>query len=79
MYQKLLTKYGYTEQLYYQLFKAYEEKGTEGLEDKKQGLKKNRVRTDTVVNCNIVYDYSNKFDIFAKQIESLYLKFKVQS
>lgn len=52
-----INKYGYTEQRYYQLFKAYEEKGTEGLEDKKQGPKKNRVRTDTVVNQIIRYRF----------------------
>lgn len=45
-----IKKYGYTEQHYYKLLKAYGDKGSDGLIDKKQGPKKNRVRTDTVTN-----------------------------
>ncbi|MFH1321283.1 MAG: helix-turn-helix domain containing protein [Bacteroidota bacterium] len=52
-----LKKYGYTEQRFYQLLKAYEEQGTDGLIDKKQGPKTNRVRSNTVNNQIIRYRF----------------------
>ena len=48
--KKAIEKYGYTEQWYYKLMKAYKEKGLEGLQDKKKGSKTNPVRTDIVNN-----------------------------
>ena len=43
-------KYGYTRQRYYQLLKAYEEQGTEGLIDKKRGSTKRPVRHKELTN-----------------------------
>lgn len=48
--QAAITKYGYTEQRYYQLRNLFNEHGVDGLKDKARGPKTNRVRTDEVVN-----------------------------
>lgn len=45
-----IEKYGYTEQRYYQLLKEYNEKGSEGIRDKKRGSDKNPVRSEEVKN-----------------------------
>lgn len=45
-----IKKYGYTEQRYYQLLKAYKNEGFNGLIDKSRGPKSNRVRTEVVIN-----------------------------
>jgi len=45
-----IQKYGYTEQRYYQLLKLYQERGAQGLIDKKSGSSKQPVRTKEVVN-----------------------------
>lgn len=46
---KAAKKYGYTKQRYFQLLHAYLEGGSEALKTKKQGPKKNYVRTENVV------------------------------
>ena len=48
--KRAIKKYGYTEQRYYQLLKAYNENGSEGLRDKKRGSAKKPVRTMEVTN-----------------------------
>ena len=45
-----ITKYGYTEQRYYQLLKQYQQGGAEALINKKRGSNKQPVRTKEVVN-----------------------------
>ena len=45
-----IKKYGYTEQRYYQLLKAYKKERFNGLIDKQRGPKSNRVRTEVVIN-----------------------------
>lgn len=45
-----IEKYGYTEQRYYQLLKEYNEKGSEGIRDKKRGSNKKPVRSEEVKN-----------------------------
>ena len=44
-----IAKYGYTEQRYYQLLKAFKEKGSEALVSQKSGPKQNSKRTDVVI------------------------------
>ena len=46
--QKSLEKYGYTEQRYYQLKKAFREDGFQALLEEKRGPKSKRVRTEQV-------------------------------
>jgi hypothetical protein len=46
--QKSIAKYGYSEQRYYQLKKAFLEGGSQALIDQKTGPKTNTVRTDKV-------------------------------
>jgi hypothetical protein len=46
--QKSIAKYGYSEQRYYQLKKAFLECGSQALVDQKTGPKTNTVRTDKV-------------------------------
>lgn len=46
---KAAQKYGYTKQRYFQLLHAYLEGGSDALRPKKQGPKKNYVRTENVV------------------------------
>ena len=48
--KKSINKYGYTEQRYYQILKAYKQKGTDGIIDKKTGPKTKHIRTDTINN-----------------------------
>lgn len=45
-----IKKYGYTEQRYYQLLKEYNEKGSEGIRDKKRGSNKHPVRNKEITN-----------------------------
>ena len=47
--QKSITKYGYSEQRYYQLLRRFKEKGMEGLMDQKRGPKQKTVRKASVV------------------------------
>lgn len=46
--QKSIAKYGYSEQRYYQLKKAFAEEGSAGLVNKKTGPKKPTVRTEAL-------------------------------
>jgi Helix-turn-helix domain len=48
--KECLAKYGYTEQRYYQLLKAFKEAGVEALVNKKTGPRSNTVRTQSVVH-----------------------------
>ena len=48
--QAAIGKYGYTEQRYYQLLKAYQQDGAKELIDKKTGSEKQPVRTKEAVN-----------------------------
>ena len=44
-----IKKYGYSEQLYYQLLKDYQKEGSAGLSDKKRGPKQSSRRTENVI------------------------------
>src|SRR5690606_4923387 len=46
--EKSIEKYGFSEQRYYQLRKAFMEKGSEALVDMKRGPRRNHVRSDDV-------------------------------
>jgi len=59
---KTINKYGYTEQRYYQLLKAYKEKGSAGLIDKPKGPKSNRIRTKRIINQIIRYRFLDPDD-----------------
>jgi len=47
--KKSIQKYGYSEQRYYQLLKAFKQSGLQALRDKKRGPKTRHVRNDTLV------------------------------
>lgn len=47
--QASIQKYGYTEQRYYQLLKAFKAQGIDGMTDKKRGPKTRRVRSQKVI------------------------------
>lgn len=57
-----IAKYGYTEQRYYQLLKAYKENGMEGLIDKKAGPKKNSKRSTLVIKQILRHRFLNPLD-----------------
>jgi transposase len=44
-----IAKYGYSEQRYYQLLKAFKKEGVQALVDQKRGPKTNRVRSEKVI------------------------------
>jgi len=48
--KEAIQKYGYTEQRYYQLLKAYNKLGSDGLLDKKRGSDTKPIRTNQVTN-----------------------------
>ena len=52
---KAATKFGFSRQRYYQLRKAYREKGVDGLTNRSRGPKTNYRRTDEVVRQAIRY------------------------
>lgn len=47
--KKSIQKYGYSEQRYYQLLKAFKQSGLQALSDKKRGPKTRHVRNDKLV------------------------------
>ncbi|MBK9639687.1 MAG: helix-turn-helix domain-containing protein [Bacteroidetes bacterium] len=57
-----IAKYGYSEQRYYQLLKAYKEKGLDGLIDKKSGPKQNSKRSTTVMKQILRHRFLNPLD-----------------
>jgi hypothetical protein len=52
-----ITKYGYTEQRYYQLLKQFQTSGSASLVDKKRGPKDKSVRTGNIVQQIIRYKF----------------------
>ena len=52
-----IEKYGYTEQRYYQLLKAFQTEGSEALVDKKRGPRNNHKRDDKTVQQIIRYRF----------------------
>ncbi len=57
-----IAKYGYSEQRYYQLLKAYKENGMDGLIDKKAGPKQNSKRSTTVMKQILRHRFLNPLD-----------------
>ena len=57
-----IAKYGYSEQRYYQLLKAYKENGMDGLIDKKAGPKQNSKRSTTVMKQILRHRFLNQLD-----------------
>ena len=54
---KAAQKYGFSTERYYQLLKAFKDKGFEALVDKKTGPKQNSVRTEPLKNLIIRYKF----------------------
>ena len=70
--KKSTEKYGYTEQRYYQLLKAFRKGGIEALEDKKRGPRGNSKRTDEIVQQIIRYkflDPKSSAEVIAQKLQ----------
>ncbi|RLD36599.1 MAG: hypothetical protein DRI74_08750 [Bacteroidetes bacterium] len=80
--KKALEKYNYTEQHYYQLLRLYNEKGFEGLVNKKRRAKKNNVRTKEVENQIIRIRYLDPFtsaEVIAQKLNQTGHKVSIRS
>lgn len=80
--KKSIEKYGYTEQRYYQLIKAFRKGGIEALEDKKTGPKGNSKRTDEIVQQIIRYkflDSKSSAEVIAQKLRQRGYKISTSS
>jgi len=80
--QSALRKYGYTEQRYYQLLKAYQEGGALALIDKKSGTEKQPVRTKEVVNQIIRLRFLDPFastEVISQKLNQIGHKVSIRS
>jgi transposase len=75
-------KYGYTEQRYYQLLKAYKEGGALALIDKKSGSTKQPVRTKEAVNQIIRLRFLDPFsnaEVISQKLKQIGHKVSIRS
>lgn len=80
--QGAIDKYGYTEQRYYQLLKAYQEGGALALIDKKSGSEKQSVRTKEVVNQIIRLRFLDPFasaEVISQKLNQIGHKVSIRS
>jgi hypothetical protein len=80
--QGAIDKYGYTEQRYYQLLKAYQEGGALALIDKKSGSEKQPVRTKEVVNQIIRLRFLDPFasaEVISQKLNQIGHKVSIRS
>lgn len=80
--KKSIEKYGYSEQRYYQLLKAFKEKGSDALIDQKTGPKNNSKRTDVVTKQILRLRFLNPNDsavIIAQKLNQQGMKISVRS
>lgn len=80
--QAAIDKYGYTEQRYYQLLKAYQEGGALALIDKKPGSEKQPVRTKEVVNQIIRLRFLDPFasaEVISQKLNQIGHKVSIRS
>lgn len=59
--KKSIEKYGYTEQRYYQLLKAFQKDGSDALIDKKRGPKENSKRNEKTIQQIIRYRFLDPY------------------
>lgn len=80
--QGAIDKYGYTEQRYYQLLKAYQKGGALALVDKKPGSEKQPVRTKEVVNQIIRLRFLDPFasaEVISQKLNQIGHKVSIRS
>jgi len=80
--QAAIDKYGYTEQRYYQLLKAYHKGGALALIDKKSGSEKQAVRTKEVVNQIIRLRFLDPFasaEVLSQKLNQIGHKVSIRS
>lgn len=76
------TKYGYSEQRYYQLLKSFQQYGAHGLADKKRGPRHKHVRVDKIVQQIIRYrflDPESPASVISQKLNQLGYRISIRS